>query len=186
MKLGLPVTLIALAIVGSGVVFTSMTSLAEQTTASSDKRGFEFSATDRAAFFDAKIAALHAGLKLNPEQEKLWPAVDTALHNAFKNTVERFEKTKNALHSENLVDRLRARGEAAVARGENLEALADASSPLYATLTEDQKHRLPFLLRQFRPHGFHHHFAFYDRHDGDEGEHHGWGHEGDHPAPTDR
>jgi hypothetical protein len=32
---------------------------------------------DRAAFADARIAAVHAGLKLNADQEKLWPPVET-------------------------------------------------------------------------------------------------------------
>ena len=31
---------------------------------------------DRAAFTDARIAALHAGLELNADQEKLWPPVE--------------------------------------------------------------------------------------------------------------
>ena len=34
---------------------------------------------DRAAFTDARIAALHAGLKLTPDQEKLWPPVEAAI-----------------------------------------------------------------------------------------------------------
>ena len=34
---------------------------------------------DRAAFADARIAAVHAGLKLNADQEKLWPPVETAV-----------------------------------------------------------------------------------------------------------
>ncbi len=37
------------------------------------------SAEDIAAFGDARIAALHAGLKLTAEQEKNWPAVEGAL-----------------------------------------------------------------------------------------------------------
>src|SRR5512139_2531752 len=37
------------------------------------------SAEDVAAFTDARIAALKAGLKLTAEQEKHWPAVETAL-----------------------------------------------------------------------------------------------------------
>ena len=34
---------------------------------------------DRAAYADARIAAVHAGLKLNADQEKLWPPVETAV-----------------------------------------------------------------------------------------------------------
>ena len=38
-----------------------------------------FSPEDREPFADARIAALRAGLKLTPDQEKLWPAVEDAI-----------------------------------------------------------------------------------------------------------
>ena len=38
-----------------------------------------FSPEDREAFTDARIAALRARLKLTPDQEKLWPAVEDAI-----------------------------------------------------------------------------------------------------------
>src|SRR4029434_3901269 len=34
---------------------------------------------DRSAYADARIAAVHAGLKLTADQEKLWPPVATAV-----------------------------------------------------------------------------------------------------------
>src|SRR3981189_3197065 len=39
---------------------------------------------DRAAFADARIAAVHAGLKVTPLQEKLWPPVETAVREIAK------------------------------------------------------------------------------------------------------
>lgn len=45
-----------------------------------ERPGMAQSAEDAAAMADARIAALKAGLKLTPDQEKLWPALDTALH----------------------------------------------------------------------------------------------------------
>ncbi|KAF2988804.1 hypothetical protein OGR47_20525 (plasmid) [Methylocystis sp. MJC1] len=39
----------------------------------------QFSAEHIAAFTDASIAALKAGLKLTPAQEKNWPALETTL-----------------------------------------------------------------------------------------------------------
>ncbi len=39
---------------------------------------------DRAAFLDARIAAVHAGLKLSADQEKLWPPVETAVRDFAK------------------------------------------------------------------------------------------------------
>jgi zinc resistance-associated protein len=119
----------------------------------------EFSDADRAAFLEARIAALHAGLKLSPEEERLWPAVETALRSAGKSAMDRYQKFKNEPADGNLIDRIRRRGENAVARGQNLEAIADATAPLYATLSEEQKHRLPVLMHGLRPHFLDHHFA---------------------------
>src|SRR5215469_17821536 len=48
-----------------------------------------FSAEDRAAFADARIAAIHAGLKLTPDQEKLWPPVETAVRDFAKMRIDR-------------------------------------------------------------------------------------------------
>src|SRR5260370_33358675 len=39
---------------------------------------------DRAAFADPRIAAVHAGLRLNADQEKLLPPVETALRDLAK------------------------------------------------------------------------------------------------------
>src|SRR5216683_787742 len=44
---------------------------------------------DRAAFTDARIAAVKAGLKLNPDQEKLWPPVETAVRDFAKLRIDR-------------------------------------------------------------------------------------------------
>lgn len=185
MKLRLPAALAALAIIGSGVGYATVSANAQQAAAPAEKHNFEFSPADRAAFFDAKIAALHAGLKLSPEQEKLWPNVETALRNAYKNAVERFQKTEDELQSTNIIDRLRWRGEKAVARGQGLEAIADAAAPLYATLTEEQKHRLPVLFHGLRPHPFHRHFAFGGWHHEAEADGHWSGHESNNAGPRE-
>ncbi|MFX5937722.1 hypothetical protein ABTE71_20410, partial [Acinetobacter baumannii] len=39
---------------------------------------------DRAAFVDAKIASVKAGLQLTPDQEKLWPPVEAAVRDFAK------------------------------------------------------------------------------------------------------
>ncbi|GAB4067089.1 hypothetical protein KHC28_04970 [Ancylobacter sonchi] len=45
-------------------------------------------AENAAAMSDARIAALKAGLKLTPDQEKLWPVLETALHDAATTRIE--------------------------------------------------------------------------------------------------
>jgi hypothetical protein len=113
-----------------------------------------FSPADRAAFFDAHLAGLHAGLKLTPEQEKLWPPVEAALRAGAKAAAERTDARRNGPHPANAIAWLRKLSEEDIAKGETLKALADAAAPLYESLSEEQKHRLPFLLHGIRPHGF--------------------------------
>ena len=113
-----------------------------------------FSPADRAAFFEAHIAALHAGLQLTPDQEKLWPPVEAALRAGEKSALSRMEKAHSEPHPENAIAWLRRLSEEDIEKGETLKALADAGAPLYQSLTEEQKHRLPFLLHGIRPHGF--------------------------------
>src|ERR1700758_5386115 len=48
-----------------------------------------FTPEDRAAFADARIAAIHAGLKLTPDQEKLWPPVESAVREFAKMRIDR-------------------------------------------------------------------------------------------------
>ena len=58
------------------------------------------SAEDRAAFADARIAAVHAGLKLTPDQEKLWPPVETAVKEFAKLRIDRANARMNAMRDD--------------------------------------------------------------------------------------
>src|SRR6267154_2718237 len=51
---------------------------------------------DRAAFTDARIAAVKAGLKLTPDQEKLWPPVEAAVRGLAKLRIDRANARMNA------------------------------------------------------------------------------------------
>jgi zinc resistance-associated protein len=125
---------------------------------------------DRAAFLDARIAALHAGLELTTDQDKLWPAVETALRNASKVVADQREKARSEPKPADPVAWLQRVSENALTRGEALKKLADAATPLYAALTDDQKHRLPILWRATHVLGWHRHFAMNESpRGGDEG-----------------
>jgi len=108
------------------------------------------SAEDRAAFADAKIAAVHAGLKLTPDQEKLWPPVEAAVREFAKQRIDRANARMNAKpdeaqKSEDPVARLRSRAENMATTAAVLKKIADAADPLYKTLDEGQKRRLAIL-----------------------------------------
>src|ERR1700704_6574507 len=51
---------------------------------------------DRAAFLDARIAAVHAGLKLTADQEKLWPPVEASVRDFAKQRMDRANARMNA------------------------------------------------------------------------------------------
>jgi hypothetical protein len=108
------------------------------------------SAEDRAAFADARIAAVHAGLKLTPDQEKLWPPVETAVRDLVKIRLDRANARMKAREDESQkkedpVARLRERADNMAASAAALKKIADAADPLYKTLDEGQKRRLKIL-----------------------------------------
>ncbi|WP_201723660.1 Spy/CpxP family protein refolding chaperone [Bradyrhizobium neotropicale] len=124
---------------------------------------------DRAAFVDARIAAVHAGLKLNADQEKLWPPVEAAVREFAKLRIDRANARMNAGPGDadkpdDPVARLRQRAEDMAATSAALKKIADAADPLYKTLDEGQKRRLAVLTRHRGPfggggeEGWHHRF----------------------------
>jgi hypothetical protein len=109
---------------------------------------------DRAAFADARIAAVHAGLKLTPDQEKLWPPVEAAVRDFAKMRIDRANARMNARPDDSKdaqkpekdpVTRLRERADAMATTAAALKKIADAADPLYKTLDEGQKRRLAIL-----------------------------------------
>jgi zinc resistance-associated protein len=105
------------------------------------------SAADISAFGDARIAALHAGLKLSADQEKNWPAVESVLRDLAKQRSERFAARASADRPKDPIERLALRADAMGQRGASLKKLADASGPLYKSLDDAQKQRFTVLAR---------------------------------------
>jgi len=108
---------------------------------------WKMSAEDISAFGDARIAAVHAGLKLTAEQEKNWPAVEGALRDLAKQRSERFAARASADTPKDTLERLNLRAEMMTQRGAALKKLADAAGPLYKSLDEGQKQRFTMLAR---------------------------------------
>jgi hypothetical protein len=114
---------------------------------------------DRAAFADARIAAVHAGLKLNADQEKLWPPVEAAVRDFAKLRIDRANARMNATQGDagqqrpdDPVTRLRERADNMATTAAAMKKIADAADPLYKTLDDGQKRRLALLTH--REHGF--------------------------------
>jgi LTXXQ motif family protein len=119
---------------------------------------------DRAAFVDARIAAVHAGLKLTADQEKLWPPVEAAVRDFAKLRLDRANARMNGLQNqsqdsqkdEDLVARLRERAETMAASADAMKKIADAADPLYKTLDDGQKRRLAILTHHRGGEGWRH------------------------------
>jgi LTXXQ motif family protein len=113
----------------------------------------QFSPEDRAAFLDARIAALKAGLELNADQEKNWPAFESAMRDLAKERAARFaawrerrERGGEGQVEVNPVDRLSRASEWFSARAADLQKLATAAKPLYDSLDDSQKRRFAVLF----------------------------------------
>lgn len=110
---------------------------------------------DRAAFADARIAAVKAGLKLTPDQDKLWPPVESAVRDFAKLRIDRanarMEERKARRDSAqtetppNPVERLQKRADGMATTAAAMKKIAEAADPLYKTLDEGQKRRLAVL-----------------------------------------
>jgi hypothetical protein len=126
---------------------------------------------DMTALADSRIAAIHAGLTLTPDQEKLWPPVERAIRDFAKLRIDRANarmeakketksESKNGAKSEDTqkqapvdqIARLRERADRMAETAAAMKKIADAADPLYKTLDDGQKRRLKVLTRM--GHGF--------------------------------
>ena len=72
------------------------------------------------------------------------------MRDAAKEMIAQRQKIAQEGRPANPVERLQRAADAATARGEDLHKLADAAQPLWASLSEDQKRRLPILMHGMR------------------------------------
>jgi hypothetical protein len=140
----------ALAIAGSSLVY------AQQRGRPEGMARWRPNIEDMRAFGNARLAALHAGLELNADQEKNWPAFEQAARAVIKLHVDRMGAAPEASRdrqpqSGDPAERLRARANAMVETGTALQKLADATDPLYKSLDDGQKRRFAMLRRMMGP-----------------------------------
>jgi hypothetical protein len=173
MKKVLLASVAALAIAGSTVAYAQHRQWFQE--------HMRVSPEDRVALADARIAAVKTGLKLNPDQEKLWPPVEAAVRDFAKLRIDRANARMNAKPDDSQdaqkpddpVARLRGRADTMATMAAAMMKIADAADPLYKTLDDGQKRRLAILTHMgghfggggWRHHGFEH--GMMDRGDGD-------------------
>jgi len=110
------------------------------------------SADDVAALADSRMAALKAGLKIKPDQEKTWANFETTIRDLAKQRSERMsELIKETQKTSppaivNPADVLRLRAKSLTQTVADIGKYADAIDPLFKTLDDGQKRRLLVLL----------------------------------------
>lgn len=114
-------------------------------------------AVDRSTLMDMRIDLTKAALQLTPDQEKLWPPVESAIRARAedrKARVAKISETVGRRADQNAVETLRnrdpiaflqRRSEALAQRSADLDKLAEAWQPLYKTLSPEQRQRMGAL-----------------------------------------
>jgi hypothetical protein len=146
----------ALAIVGSSLVYAQERGRPGGSERSQSTERSQPNMDDMRAFADARLAALHAGLGLTPDQEKSWPAFEQASREMAKLRLDRMAAAVNTRRdrqpqSSDPADRMQRRAAAMTETGTTLKKVADAMDPLYKSLDDNQKRRFAMLERMLAP-----------------------------------
>ena len=154
-------------VIGTTALFLTAPSIANAQTSQSPSppaSSQRLNTTDRNTLTDMRVDLVKAALQLTPEQEKYWPAVESAIRAGAedrKARVAKIQETVGLRADENRADILRnrdpiaflqRRSQALAQRSADLDKLAEAWQPLYNTLSKDQRQRMAavsiFVLRE--------------------------------------
>ncbi|MCX5581710.1 hypothetical protein [Kaistia terrae] len=101
---------------------------------------------DARAVLNARLVALAAVLELSPEQEKFWPPVENSIRKIAAQSIARGKQRANAAPPADVLDVLERVSDAELMRSQDLTGFVAAARPLAASLTEQQRNRLPAFL----------------------------------------
>jgi LTXXQ motif family protein len=131
----------------------------------------QYWAADHEAMVDAKLAGLKAGLRLTPDQEKLWEPFEAAVRDLAKLHIQHMQtRMEHMMGREGMmpgmmpgmmgptmgeqaggegaspVDRLEAMADRMSEAAPAIKKVADAAKPLYASLDDTQKRVFAILM----------------------------------------
>lgn len=139
-------------VVGATALFLAASPIAQAQTPSATPE--RLNAADRNTLMDLRIDLAKAALQLTPEQEKFWPAVETAIRARAedrKARVAKISETVGRRADQNPIEVLRnrdpiaflqRRSEALAQRSADVDKLAEAWQPLYKTFSPEQRQRM--------------------------------------------
>jgi hypothetical protein len=152
-------------LVGTAVLFVTASPIAlAQTPPSPVPLEQRLSPVDQNSLTDMRVDLVKAALQLTPEQDKLWPPVESAIRAGAEDRKARVAKVREtvgkrvdegrieALRNRDPIAFLQRRSEALAQRSADLDKLAEAWQPLYKTLSPEQRQRMAalaiFVLRE--------------------------------------
>ena len=145
--------------IGTTALFLTAPSIAnaQSSQTSSPATPERLNATDQNTLTDMRVDLVKAALQLTPEQEKYWPAVESAIRASAEDRRARIAKIQETVGrrvDESRIDNMRnrdpiaflqRRSQALAQRSADLDKLAEAWQPLYNTLNQEQRQRLAAL-----------------------------------------
>jgi LTXXQ motif family protein len=139
-------------VVGATALFLTASPIANAQTPSATPE--RLNAADRNTLTDLRIDLVKAALQLTPDQEKYWPAVESAIRARAEDRKARLakigetvgkradESRVEALRNRDPITFLQRRSEALAQRSADLDKLAEAWQPLYKTFSPEQRQRM--------------------------------------------
>ena len=112
---------------------------------------------DRNTLTDMRIDLVKAALQLTPDQQKYWPAIESAIRARAEDRKARLakiaetvgkradESSVEVIRNRDPIAFLQRRAEALAQRSADLDKLAEAWQPLYKTLSPEQRQRMTAL-----------------------------------------
>src|ERR1700741_4760097 len=153
-------------VIGTTALFLTASSIAnaQSSQTSSPATPERLNAADQNTLTDMRVDLVKAALQLTPEQEKLWPPVESAIRSNAEDRrgrIAKIQETVGIRSDQSRMDVMRNRdpiaflqrlSQALAKRSADLDKLAEAWQPLYNTLTQEQRQRMAalsiFVLRE--------------------------------------
>ena len=151
--------MLKIAVIGTTALFLTASPIANaqnsQSSQTSSATPERLNAADRNTLTDMRVDLVKAALQLTPDQEKYWPAVESAIRARAEDRKARLAKIGEtvgrradnesrieALRNRDPITFLQRRSEALAQRSADLDRLAEAWQPLYKTLSPEQRQRM--------------------------------------------
>ena len=146
-------------VIGTTTLFLTASSIAnaQSSQTSSPATPERLNATELNTLTDMRVDLVKAALQLTPEQEKLWPPVESAIRANAEDRRARIAKVQetvgirgdqsraDVMRNRDPIAFLQRRSQALAQRAADLDRLAEAWQPLYKTLNPEQRQRMAAL-----------------------------------------